>query len=103
LRALQPCQEMVPLMSESLERRLGVLEQLQLKLHLMVCVWCARYLKQIKFLRQLVRQQTFVAATDTSSPVILPAEARQRICRSLKDPESSTETQDETTSHKQIL
>jgi len=69
---------MVPLMSESLERRLSVLERLQLKLHLMVCAWCARYLKQIKLLRQLVRQQTFVAATDTASPVALPAEARQR-------------------------
>ncbi len=103
MRALQPCQEMAPLMSESLERRLGVLEQLQLKLHLMVCVWCARYLKQIKFLRQLVRQQTFAAATDTSSPVALSVEVRQRICRSLKDLESSTETQDETTSRQQIL
>jgi hypothetical protein len=76
---------MVPLMSESLERRLGVLEYLQLKLHLMVCAWCVRYLKQIKFLRQLVRQQTFAAANDTATPVALPAEARQRICRSLKD------------------
>jgi len=103
LRALQPCQEMVPLMSESLERRLGVLEQLQLKLHLMVCAWCARYLKQIKFLRQLVRQRTFAAATDTASPLALSVEARQRICRSMKDLESSTETQDETTSRQQIL
>ena len=93
LRALQPCREMVPLMSESLERRLGVLEYLQLKLHLMVCVWCARYLKQIKFLRQLVRQRTFAAATDTASPVALSVEARQRIGRSLlKNPESCSGT-----------
>jgi hypothetical protein len=94
---------MVPLMSESLDRRLGVLEQLQLKLHLMVCVWCARYLKQIKFLRELVRQRTFAAANDTATPVALPAEARRRICRSLSDLESSSATQDATTSHKQIL
>jgi hypothetical protein len=84
---------MVPLMSESLERRLGVLEQLQLKLHLMVCAWCARYLKQIKFLRQLVRQRTFAAATDTASPVALSAEAHQRISRSLlKNPENCSGT-----------
>ena len=48
---------MVPLMSESLERRLSVLEHVQLRLHLMVCVWCARYLKQIEFLRELVGQR----------------------------------------------
>ena len=94
---------MVPLMSESLERRLGILEHLQLKLHLMVCAWCARYLKQIKFLRQLVRQRTFAAATDTASPVALTAEARQRICKSLKGLESRSATQDTTTSHQQIL
>lgn len=93
LRALQPCREIVPLMSESLERRLGVMEQLQLKLHLMVCVWCARYLKQIKFLRELVRQRTFAAANDTATPVALPAEAPQRIFRSLKDLEGDSATQ----------
>jgi hypothetical protein len=48
---------MVPLMSESMERRLGIWEQLQLKLHLLVCTWCVRYLEQIKFLRQLLREQ----------------------------------------------
>jgi hypothetical protein len=80
---------MVPLMSESLDRRLGVLEHLQLKLHLMVCAWCARYFKQIKFLRQLVLRRTFAAATDTASAVALSPEARQRIGRSLlKNPES---------------
>jgi len=94
---------MVALMSESLDRPLGVLEQLKLKLHLMVCVWCVRYLEQIKLLRQLVRQRTFAAANDTATPVALRADARQRICRSLKDLESSSATQDATTSHKQIL
>jgi hypothetical protein len=94
---------MVPLMSESLHRRLGVLEYLQLKLHLMVCVWCVRYLKQIKFLRDLVRQQTFATAIDETTPVVLPAEARQRICRSLKDLESDSATQDATTSRQRIL
>jgi len=55
LRSLQPCAAMVPLMSESMDRSLGPREKLQLRLHLLVCVWCARYLQQIKFLRQLLR------------------------------------------------
>lgn len=90
-------------MSQSLDRQLSVLEQLQLKLHLIVCVWCARYLKQIKFLRELVRQGAFGAATDAVSTVALSAEALQRICRSLKDPETSSATRDATTSHQQIM
>ena len=58
LRSLQPCREIVPLMSESMERSLSVSEWLQLKLHLRVCAWCARYLDQIKLIRQLLREET---------------------------------------------
>ena len=47
---------MVPLMSESMERRLRLRESVELKLHLLVCAWCARYLKQLTFLRRLLRK-----------------------------------------------
>jgi hypothetical protein len=57
LRSLQPCLTMVPLMSESMERSLGPWEWLQLRLHLLVCSWCARYLKQMKMIRQLLREK----------------------------------------------
>ena len=57
LRSLQPCEQMVPLMSESMESPLGLSEWVQLKLHLIVCAWCARYLKQIKFIRQLLHEK----------------------------------------------
>jgi hypothetical protein len=46
---------MVSLMSESMDRPLSVRERLNLRLHLIVCAWCASYLKQIKFLRHLLR------------------------------------------------
>jgi hypothetical protein len=57
LRSLQPCSQMVPLMSESIDRPLGAWESLQLRLHLYVCTWCARYLEHIKFFRQLLRHE----------------------------------------------
>lgn len=47
---------MVAVMSESMDRPLGIKEKLQLKLHLIVCTWCARYLSQINFMRQLLRE-----------------------------------------------
>jgi hypothetical protein len=86
LRTLQPCQEMVPLMSESLERRLGLLEHLKLRLHRLVCTWCARYFKQIKFLRRLVRLRTSIPAKENQSTIALAlnAEARARISESLR-------------------
>lgn len=68
-------------MSESLERRLGVVERTKLRLHLLVCAWCARYLKQIKLLRQAISQREFTSADDNASPLKLSDEARQRIFR----------------------
>jgi hypothetical protein len=50
---------MVPLMSESMERSLAFDEWLKLRLHLIVYAWCARYLKQNKFLRQLLRSTEY--------------------------------------------
>ena len=76
---------MVPVMSESLERRLGLVEHMKLRLHLLVCAWCARYLKQISLLRQLVSQRELTSAADNPSPVKLSDEARQRISESLRD------------------
>ena len=73
---------MVPVMSESLERRLGLVEWTKLRLHLLVCAWCALYLKQIKLLRQVVGQSE-LSAGDNGSP--LTNEARQRISESLRN------------------
>jgi hypothetical protein len=73
---------MVPLMSESMERSLGLMAWLQLKLHLIVCAWCARYLAQLRLIRQLLRQMPNQTSSDLSS--LLGAEARQRINTSLR-------------------
>ena len=75
---------MVPVMSESLETQLGLVERTKLRLHLLVCAWCARYLKQIKLLRQAVSQREFRAG-DSTSPLKLTDEARQRITDSLRN------------------
>src|SRR5262245_528405 len=86
LRSLQPCRNIVPLMSESLERRLSVREWLGLRLHLLVCAWCARYLRQIKFLRSLLRGNR---TRKTELTPALATDARERIANSLKACESN--------------
>ena len=76
---------MVPVMSESLERRLGLLEQIKLHLHMLVCAWCARYLKEIKLLRQLLSQHESTGPDDNAESLKLTNEARQRISESLRN------------------
>lgn len=68
-------------MSESMERRLSLGEFFKLRLHLLVCAWCARYLRQIKFLRSLLRGRR--TAKIELVPSLAP-DARDRIAKSLK-------------------
>jgi hypothetical protein len=74
---------MVPVMSRSLDCRLGIAESFKLRLHLLVCAWCARYLRQIRFLQWLAGQE-LNPVTETAMPA-LTAEARARIARRLND------------------
>jgi hypothetical protein len=79
---------MVPLMSESRDRRLGVFEYVELKLHLKVCAWCAQYLKQIKLVRYALNLSRDQTAADPD--ISLSPEAHQRIAKILDGNEVST-------------
>ena len=86
LRRLPTCQQMAPVMSESLERRLTLRERLALKLHLWVCVWCVWYLEQLRTMRAALRARAAhdeAATDDVDSAVKLSEEARERIRRAL--------------------
>ena len=47
---LPTCKEFVPMLSESLDGKLSLYKKIIIKLHLLACPPCVRYLKQIKFL-----------------------------------------------------
>lgn len=92
LRNSQPCRRIVSLMSESLERQLGLRERLSLRLHLLVCVWCVRYFKQIKLLRQITGLRAATTPDFESSMDTLSMAARERIAASLQKSCSSDST-----------
>ena len=69
-------------MSQSLDRRLNLIETVKLKLHLLVCDWCCRYLMQIGLIRSFIRD---VSDRENDNPTaVLSSEARERIGRSLQ-------------------
>lgn len=78
------CQEATRLMSLSMERRLSVRETIDLKMHLYLCVFCVRFLKQIKGLRQTLRCYRFkLPQTLTPSKPRLSEAAKIQIKQSL--------------------
>lgn len=69
------------LMSQSLERELTVRERFALRLHLIVCPWCARYLRQIKLFGQVLNPH---GCHTLEVPGSLSISARERIASAVK-------------------
>ena len=76
------CTEMSRLASQSLEQPLPLGTRFKMRLHYLICVWCSRYLKHLKFLR--------VAASQLDEHLNPPAarglsaEAKQRMMQRLQ-------------------
>jgi hypothetical protein len=50
------CKEATRLVSQGLDRHLGLLERVKLRLHLLICDGCSNFSRQVKFLRDAVRR-----------------------------------------------
>jgi hypothetical protein len=80
---LPECSEITRVISQSLDRKLTFGERVTLKLHLMVCLRCVRYLQQLVMLRNVTRHPSQLNAIEESAPP-LTNEARERIKAALK-------------------
>ena len=76
------CKEVSKLVSEGLDRDMTFRERMGVRLHLMMCRGCSRFLKQIRFLRKLAHSFRESAGDDTAFPSLSP-DARKRIQETL--------------------
>ena len=80
---LPPCKEIVPIISQSPDKKLTWREKIVLKMHLAACDPCIRYLKQINFLSDAFHQSDEkISQTEPTSK--LSEAARDRIKNTLK-------------------
>ncbi len=85
-RRLPTCQEVLPVLSQSLERPLTLRERVTLRLHFLICVYCIRYVKQLRFMRDALRAQSVkILEGDAPSSPSLSQEARERIRLNLQN------------------
>jgi hypothetical protein len=78
------CEEATVLASQAMDEPLHAPERLALYGHLLVCVPCARFRKQLRMLRDSVRGSAGVADTLATDPGLSP-EAKLRITTALVD------------------
>jgi hypothetical protein len=84
-RRLPPCTELLPIMSQSLEREWTLKEKVTMQLHFLYCEYCLRYLKQLRFMREAARLGADkIYGTATPSTPSLSDEAAARLKRALK-------------------
>jgi hypothetical protein len=80
------CREASRLASESLDRDLGAIDRLALRSHLLCCLACRRYRRQIGLLRvAMCRLAAHAEADDDLPGPPLPDDVRDRIERALRE------------------
>ena len=79
---LPSCRDAARLQSEALDKKLSFGKRVGLSLHLLVCKWCRRYGKQVRFLREAAHEHPENLAE--AVPQKLSAEARERIKQRLQ-------------------
>jgi len=76
------CKQAVRLQSAALDGKLSLRERLGLRIHLVLCTWCRRYGKQIRFVQTATREH---AGEEQVLPQrTLSDEARERIKQRLQ-------------------
>jgi hypothetical protein len=81
------CKDVTQLLSESMDRSLPLGKRIGVRLHLLICKFCARYERQLLQIRETVRH--LLAAEDTPGGPLgepLSEAAKERIRRSLRNP-----------------
>jgi len=83
LGTLMPsCREASRLQSEALDGKLSGAKRFGLSFHLLMCKWCRRYGRQIRFLRETAQEHPDRLAD--AVPQKLSPEARERIKRRIQ-------------------
>ena len=82
---MHSCRDVTRLISESMDRSLPFGKRVGVRLHLLVCRFCARYERQLRLIREAARH---LAASGKKPGAqtgdALSEEARERIRRSLR-------------------
>src|SRR6266436_7681855 len=76
------CPEVVRILSLRMDKELSLMMRMKLRIHYLMCSFCERYMKQLKYIRQVSRE--FPDKIGEISDATLPAEAKERLKEALR-------------------
>jgi hypothetical protein len=71
------CPEVVRILSQGMEKRLSLMMRIKLRIHYLMCSFCERYMKQLKYIREVSRE--FPDKIGEISDESLTADAKERM------------------------
>src|SRR5215467_14153174 len=71
------CPEIVRILSLGMDKELSLMMRIKLRIHFLMCSFCERYMKQLKYIRQVSRE--FPDKIGEISDASLPADAKERM------------------------
>ncbi len=78
------CKEVIQLISNSMEQPLSLQKRISLQFHFLICKWCSRYQKQLRFIRNILGRNP--EKVGENAPGALSQETKERIKQALRPP-----------------
>src|SRR5882724_4591442 len=76
------CPEVVRILSLGMDKQLSLMMRMKLRIHYLMCSFCERYMKQLKYIREVSRE--FPEKIGEVSNATLPPDAKERIQAALR-------------------
>jgi hypothetical protein len=76
------CPEVVRILSLGMDKELSLMMRIKLRIHYLMCSFCKRYMKQLKYIREVSRE--FPEKIGDVSDASLPADAKERMKAALR-------------------
>lgn len=73
---------MIRILSLGMDNKLSLLTRMKLRIHFLMCSFCERYMKQLKYMRDVAHE--FPEKIGDVSDATLPSEVKQRMKESLR-------------------
>jgi len=76
------CPEIVRILSLGMDKELSLMMRIKLRIHYLMCSFCERYMKQLKYIREVLRE--FPEKIGDVSDASLPSDAKERMKAALR-------------------